>query len=149
MHARILLHVGVHIRFRLVRVDTDILRQREGGDTVHDAEIYGLRAASERRRDLFYRDVEHAGGRNGVEVLAAQERLLHRLVARYVRQQAQFYLTVIRVDEHLSRRGDKHPAYLGAELTAHGDVLQIRFCGRQASRGRDGHLEACVDPAVG
>lgn len=92
---------------------------------------------------------EHLRRRDGVDVLPAAEGRDHGLIIGNMRQQAQLDLTVVRVDEHLAGRGHEHVADLRAELAAHGDVLQVRLGGRQASCRRDGHLEVRVDAPVG
>jgi len=84
-----------------------------------------------------------------VDVLPAAEGRDHGLIIGNMRQQTQLDLTVVRVDEHLTGRGHEHVADLRAELAAHGDVLQVRLGGRQASCRRDGHLEVRVDAPVG
>ena len=99
--------------------------------------------------DLISRHAEDLRGRDGVDVLAGQKRLLHRLVVRDVREQPQLDLAVVRVDEHAAACWDEHAAEFAAELRARGDILQIRLGRAQTARRRDGHLEARVDAPVG
>ena len=73
--------------------------------------------------DLIGRHAEDLRGRDGVDVLAGQKRLLHRLVVRDVREQPQLDLAVVRVDEHAAVCGDEHAAEFAAELRARGDIL--------------------------
>ena len=122
-HAAVLLEVGVDVGLRLLGAHADVLREREGADAVHDAEVDGLRVAALLGRHLGERHAEDLRGGDGVDVLAAQEGVLHRLVPGDVREQAELYLAVVRVHEHAAGRGDEHPAYLAAELAAHGYVL--------------------------
>ena len=84
-----------------------------------------------------------------MDVLPAAEGRDHGLIIGDVREQAQLDLAVVRVHEHLAGRGHEHIADLRAELAAHGDILQVRFRGRQAPRRRNGHLEVRVDAPVG
>ena len=141
--------IAVHIRLGLTLEHADVLRKAEGRDAVDDAEIDGLGVRALQRRDLRERHAEHLRRRDGVDVLPAAEGGDHRLVICDVREQAQLDLAVVRVHEHLAGRGHEHLADLRAELAAHGDILQVRLCRRQASRRRDGHLEVRMDAPVG
>ena len=94
------LKVRLDIFLRLVHRHADVLREREGGDAIHDAEVDGLRVRAHLLGDLISRHAEDLRGRDGVDVLAGQKRLLHRLVVRDVREQPQLDLAVVRVNEH-------------------------------------------------
>ena len=114
---------GLDIFLRLVYRHADVLREREGGNAVYDAEIHGLRVRAHLLGDLIAWHAEDLRGCDGVDVLAGQKRLLHRLVIRDVREQPQLDLAIVRVDEHAAVRGDEHAAKFAAELRTRGDVL--------------------------
>ena len=65
-----------------------------------------------------------------------------------MRDQPQLDLAVIGIEQRAALRRDKEPAHLPAERRAHGDILQIRLRGRNASGTRFGLAVAGVDPAV-
>ena len=146
--AVVFFQIGVYIGLGLVGVDADILGQGEGGDAVDNAEVDGLGPAAQDRRHLTDRDAEDIGGGDGVEILPAQEGLLHGFIPGDMGQQAQLDLAVVCVHQHHAGGGHKHIADLGAQLLAHGDVLQVWLGRGQAAGGSDGHLEACVDASV-
>ena len=85
-----------------------------------------------------------------MEILAAEEGLLHDRIARDMSQQPQLDLAVVRIHQCAARSCDKHLADLCAEFLADRNILQIRLGRAQASRGCDGILEIRVDaPIVG
>ena len=141
--------IAVHVRLGLTLEHTDVLREAEGRDAIDNAEIDGLGVRALQRRDLVERHAEHLRRRDGVDILSAAEGRDHGLVVCNMRQQTQLDLAVVRVHEHLAGRGHEHIADLRAELAAHGDVLQVRLRGRQASCRRDGHLKVRMDAPVG
>ena len=63
-------------------------------------------------------------------------------------QQPQLDLGVVRIHQHLPRRGHKHLPQLRPQLRADGDILKVRLCGAEPSGGSDGVLEGGVDPSV-
>ena len=148
-HAVVLGKIAVHVRLGLALEHADVLREAEGRDAINNAEIDGFGVRALQRRDLVERHAEHLRRRDGVDVLPAAEGRDHGLIIGDVREQAQLDLAVVRVHEHLAGRGHEHIADLRAELAAHGDILQVRFRGRQAPRRRNGHLEVRVDAPVG
>ena len=75
------------------------------------------------RRYVFRLDAEHLRGGGRMDVGAVAEGLLHGLVAGDVRQQTQFNLGVVRVDEHAPRRRQKHLADFASDIGPRGDVL--------------------------
>ena len=92
--------------------------------------------------------MEHLGRREGMEILAGQERLLHSLVPGDMSQEPQLHLGVVRIHQYVPRGGHKHAPYAAAHLCAGGDVLQIRLRGGQAACGRHRHLKAGADAAI-
>ena len=137
-----------HVGLRLVLVHADVLREREGRDTIDDAEVHGLGAAALGGRDLAERRVEDLRGCDGVDVLPAHKGRAHGLIVGDMREQAQLDLAVVRVNEHFAGRGDEHAADLCAELFADRDVLQIGVARGEAACVGHGHLEARVDAPV-
>ena len=128
-HAGKALQIILNILFRLVNAHADVLRERKGGDAVDDAEVDRLGVRAHLLRHVLHRHAEHLRGRDGVDVLAAEERPAHRLIVRDVGEQAQLDLAVIRVHEDVPALGHEHPPQLAAERRARGDILQIRLGG--------------------
>ena len=58
-HAAEAREIGVHILLRLAVADADVLREREGGNAVHDAEVHGLRSPALLCGDVLKRHAEH------------------------------------------------------------------------------------------
>ena len=58
-HAAEAREIGVHILLRLAVADADVLREREGGNAVHDAEVHGLRSPALLGGDVLKRHAEH------------------------------------------------------------------------------------------
>ena len=141
-HAGEAVEVILNILLRLVNAHADVLRERKRGDTVDDAEVDRLRVRAHLLRHRLRRHAEHLRGGDGVDILAAQKRLPHRLVARDVGEQPQLDLAVVRVHEHIAALGHEHPPQLAAERRARRDILQIRLGGAEPPRGGHGHLEA-------
>ena len=92
--------------------------------------------------------MEDLCGRRCVDVHAGGKGILHVFIVCDVRQNAQLDLAVIGVDKHPAVLRHEHFANFASKLCAHGNVLEIRLCGRQASGRRDHVLERRVDPAV-
>ena len=83
-----------------------------------------------------------------MDVLAAQESLLHMLVIGDVRQHPQLDLAVVGVQEDTAVPGHKHLANLAAQLPAHGNILKVGLSGGQTPGGSDHVLEGGVDAAI-
>ena len=97
----ILLHLGVGCEiavdnlFGLLAGNLQPLAQAEGRNAVDDAEIGGLGAAALLGGHFVEGFVEQFGGRRGVDVLAVGKGRDQRFVARKMRHQPQFDLTVV------------------------------------------------------
>ena len=83
-----------------------------------------------------------------MDVRTVQKRLLHVLVARDVREDAQLDLRVVGVHQRLARARHKIAAQTAAQLGADGDVLQVRLGGGDAPGARLGLDEGRVYPPV-
>ena len=77
-------------------------------------------------------------------VFPCEEGIFHSLIPGDVSEQTEFNLAVIRVYQDVSRSSHKHLAYLTAQLTPHGNILQVRLSRGETARGSDGHLEIRV-----
>ena len=58
-HAAEAREIGVHIFLRLAVADADVLREREGGNAVHYAEVHGLRSPALLGGDVLKRHAEY------------------------------------------------------------------------------------------
>ena len=147
-HPAIAVEVGLHILLRLGRTYADILRQRKRRNPVHDAEVDRFGPAAKQMAHLFQWDAEDLGRRHRVEVFSRKERFPHGGVAGDMRQQPQFDLAVVRIDQNLSFRSGKHRPNPGAKLLTDRNVLKVRFCRGKAAGCGHGHLEAGMDSPI-
>ena len=83
-----------------------------------------------------------------MDVLAVGKGLPHVLIARNVGHDAQLDLAVIRVQQRAALTGSEIPAEPAAQFCAHGDVLQVRFVGRDAARAGFRLIEGGVNAPV-
>ena len=98
---------------------------------------------------LAHGHAEDLGGRDGVDVLAAEEGLPHDVVMGDVGQHAQLDLGIVGVEEDTAVARHEAAPDLGTQLLPHGDVLHVGIGGRQAARGRHHLVEGGVDAPVG
>ena len=107
----------------------------------------GVDSGLEIGRHVGDRHVEDDGRRLAVDVRPLAERLDERGIAAQVRQHAQFDLRVVRGHEQEAVVGNEAAPYVGADLGADRDVLEVRVRGREPTRRRDGLVEARVQPS--
>src|SRR5450756_102592 len=136
--------VGVDERLGLLHRDVDLFRQAEGGEAVHDAEVGGLGVFALALGDLFRRDPGDGRRGDAVDVLAAVIGVEQRRLLREQRHEAQLDLRVVGNYEPAAVLGHETGADLGAQVGAHGDVLQVGIGAGEAPGGRDRLLEGAV-----
>ena len=125
------------------------LREAEGGDAVHDAEVRRLGAAALLARHLGQGDAVDLRRRGGMDVIPVAERLHEVPVLAEVRHDAELDLRVVRGHDHALRRPrDEGLADLLSAFGADGDVLQVRVGAGQAAGGRKRLIERRMDTAV-
>ena len=142
LHIAVHLGEGVQIGFqesvRLLDRNPQILAERIRPLAVHNAEVDRLAGAAQLGGDLALGDMVNFGSGGTVDIRAVQKRLLHMLVPRDVRQNAQLDLGVVGVHQRAAGRCHKIPAQAAAQLGADGDVLQVRLAGGNAPGARLG-----------
>src|SRR5215210_208438 len=148
-YLRVALQVPLDVPLRLRRVHVPKShRKPEARDAVQDAEVHHLRPAPELRRYALRPDIEDLGGRAGVNVLTAHERLHERRLSGYMGEYSELYLGVVGDDQLPARRGGERVPDTGAHLRADGDVLQVRRVAGDATRGCRGLVEGRMNATV-
>ncbi len=112
----------------------DFLRQRKGAYAVDYAEVDGFCTAAHERCYHLLRHVEDLCRRAAVYVVVAAESLDHVFIVCNVREDAQLNLRVVRINEGAARAGDEKAPHFAPKVCAHGDILQVGFCGAYAPR---------------
>ena len=136
LHAPVVVQIIVDIRPGFIAGNPDILRQRELGNAVDNAEIDSLGMAALQGGDLLHRHAEHLGGRSRVDVHVVAESLAHGVVTGDMCQHPQLDLAVVRVHQYAAGLGNEHFPYLRAQIRADWDILEIGFRRGQPPRRR-------------
>ena len=149
LHAGQRAEVGLDELARLRRLHAGLLREAARAHAVHEAVVDDLRLVAQLRRHHVRQQAVDDRRRARVDVFALLERLDERLVARQVREDAQFDLAVVRGQQRpaLAAR-DECGAHLAAFLGADRDVLQVGIVARQAARRGDCLVERRVHAAL-
>ena len=126
----------------------DILGQGKSTHAIEDAEVYRFGCAPHFRCYHFTGHIEYLRRSGCVNVCAAEERLLHLLVAAEVCQQPQFDLAVVRIQQYAALPCHKEFPHISSQLCAHRDILQVRLCGGDTSRPGLRLFVYSVDSAV-
>ena len=107
--------IGAEIAFVGFRSgDAQIFGQREGGNAVDNTEVHRLGGLTHFRRYGLGRYAEDLGGSDCMNIYAVLKGVDHVLIARNARQQPQFDLGIVGVDQLFSRRSHKKPTQLPA-----------------------------------
>ena len=125
------------------------LREAEGRDAVHNAEVRRLGPSTLLPRHFGQRNAVDLRRGGGMDVVSVAEGLHEVSVLAEVRHDAELDLRVVRGDDDALRRArDERLADLLAAFGADGDVLQVRIRAGQAAGGRKRLVERRMDTAI-
>ena len=153
MNTRIGGKIVVNELLGLRPADTQTFCEAEGGDSIDDAEVGSLGAATFLTRNLFdtfcqiFALVENLGGSGSMNIMTEAEILNKPFIATEMSHDAEFYLGIVRREEQLPWCWDEGFANLLAVFCAHRDILQIRIAAGEATGGCYRLIEVGVDAA--
>ena len=135
MHVFIYLGVGckisVDISGGFLSCDPDILSKRKRAYSVDYAEIDRLCARTHCGSDAFDRHAKDLTCGKGMNVDPVFKGVYHVAVVGYVRQDAQLYLRIVGIAQHISGFSSEKFAHLAPLGSADGNVLKVGFSGGQ------------------
>ena len=146
-HALVAFEIGVDVCLGFLGVNPQSLREPEGRESVHDAEVHHLGAAAMLGLHHQRRNAEDLRGGEGVDVVAAAEGVDQQRVVGEMRQQAELDLRIVGGEQHAAGLGDEGGANFAAEFGADGNVLQVRVLRRQPAGGGIRRVEGGVQAA--
>ena len=100
------------------------------------------------RCDRLNGNAKHLRCGNGMDIHTTGKGILHHLILGDVCKHAQFDLTIVGIHQHITFCRDEHFADLSAQLRTHGNVLQIRLCGRKTTGSGNQVLEGGADAPI-
>ena len=83
-----------------------------------------------------------------MDIHTTAESLLHSCIARNMGKDTQFDLAVVRIYQDTTRLGNKHFPNLRAQISPHGDILQIGLSGRKPTGSSYQILECGMNATI-
>ena len=148
VNSAVMRKIAVDILLRFFCGNADIFPKAPGADSVNDSEVDRLCAAPHLGSYVIFRNSENLGCGLGVDIRSSGKSGNHIFVIGKMRQNAKFYLGIVRVNKGVTFLRGEESAHFCAQLRAYRNILKVRFKAAYAACSGFLLVKACVNSAI-